>query len=161
MGLSIYKFLQENEQSILAKWQSAVFSQFKNDLPAGSASKGQFTDPVSYNIEKNTAAILKWLLKAADDTALTEALEEICRLRAVQSSKPSEALGFLGTLKQVIHQTVARSKSIHPNTDDLMDVDERIDAIAWQAFDFYCACRAQIYELRVNEIKRMYGRDAG
>jgi hypothetical protein len=105
--------------------------------------------------------IFKWLIKNADDKDLAEALEEICRLRAVQNSKPSEALGFIWALKQVIHQLLANQKIISSNADGLIDVDERIDEIARQSFDFYCACRAQIYELTVNEIKRMYGRDAG
>lgn len=161
MELSIYKVLRENEQHILAKWRSDVFSQVPHELLPGNTAQGQFTDPISYNIEKNTATILKWLIKAADDNDLAEALEEICRLRAVQNSKPSEALGFIGALKHVIHQLLASGKIIRPNADDLRDVDARIDEIAGQAFDFYCACRAQIYELRVNEIKRMYGRDAG
>ena len=160
MELPIYKVLQENEHHILAQWQSNAFSQAHELLP-GNTAKGQFTDPISYNIEKNTAAIFKWLIKATDDNDLAEALEEICRLRAVQNSKPSEALGFIGALKQVIHRTLTSGKLIRSNTDDLIDVDERIDKIAWQAFDFYCACQAQIYELRVNEIKRMYGRVVG
>ena len=161
MEFPIYKVLQENEQHILAKWQSNVFSQAPHELLPGNTSKGQFTDPISYSIEKNTAAIFKWLIKAADDNDLAEALEEICRLSAVQNSKPSEALGFIWALKHVIHQLLASGKIICPNADDLMDVDARIDKIVGQAFDFYCACQAQIYELRFNEIKRMYGRDAG
>lgn len=161
MELSIYKLLQKNEQYILSKWQLAVLSHAQNNLLTGNTSKGQFTDPVSYIIEKNTAAILKWLIKAADDNDLAEPLEEICRLRAVQNNKPSEALGFIFVLKQIIRESLERENLIRQYAVELGNVDERIDEIAGQAFDFYCACQAQIYELRVNEIKRMYGRDAG
>ena len=161
MELPIYEVLQRNEQHILAEWRSKVFSQVPHVSLSGSTSKSQFTDPISYNIEKDTAVIFKWLIKNADDKDLAEALEEICRLRAVQNSKPSEALGFIWALKQVIHQLLANQKIISSNADGLIDVDERIDEIARQSFDFYCACRAQIYELTVNEIKWLYGRDAG
>ena len=161
MELPIYEVLQENEQHILAQWQSNVFGQACRELLPGNTSRGQFTDPISYNIEKNTAAIFKWLIKAAADDDLAEALEEICRLKAIQEEKPSEALSFIFALKQIIYELLKDEKQIRQNKDELAKVNERIDKIALRAFDYYCACCAQIYELRVNEIKRMYGRVAG
>ena len=39
--------------------------------------------------------------------------------------------------------------------DQVLLLDSRIDALALRAFDVYMGCREQVYELRVNEVKRM------
>jgi len=162
MELAIKKILNEKKQQILLKWQSAAFSSYQNhDFLNGNKKTGRFLNPISYVTEKSTREILGCLINDENDMKLFTPLEEICRLRAIQESKPAEALKFIFDLKQIIREELTDENQSNYWAVELWDVDRRIDEIGLLAFDVYSDCRAKICELRINEMKRMYGRDAG
>jgi len=162
MELSINEALNKKKQHILSKWQLAAFSTYANhDLLMGKKQRSRFSDPIAFVIEESTKEIFEWLLKDGNQVDLFTPLEEICRLRAIQEIKPSEALHFIFDLKQIIREELTDENQTNYWAVELWDVDKRIDEIGWLAFDIYSDCRAKICELRINEIKRMVGRDAG
>lgn len=150
--------LNKKEPQILSRWQAAALSPYENALHlSGQKPKGRFADPISYLMMNNTREIWKWLIKAENDPDIVKPLEEICRMKAVQEPRPSKALSFIFDLKQIIREELEHE---HGDWESgLRDIDRRIDETALLAFDIYSECRARIYEIKVNETKRMYGRD--
>ncbi|CFX70849.1 RsbT co-antagonist protein RsbRD, N-terminal domain [Syntrophomonas zehnderi OL-4] len=162
MELSIYTAISEKKPKILSKWQaSASTSHAKQDPLIVNTKKGRFTNPMAYIIEKNAEEIFEWLIKPDDNLDLLTPLQEICKLRAIQDFKPAEALKFIFTLKQIIRDELAEGDQTNNWSIEIWDVDKRIDEIGLHAFDIYSDCQAKIYEIKMNEIKRLYGRDAG
>ena len=161
MALTINQTLQEKKQQILSRWQSSAFSYQNQDLLRGQKQDGRFSNPIAYVIDKNTREIYEWLIKDEKDMDLFTPLEEICRFRAVQDIKPAEALRFIYALKQIIRDELMDEIQNSDVKAQLWDVDQRIDEIGLLAFNIFSDYRARIYEIRIDEIKRMYGRDAG
>lgn len=149
--------LIKKKQQVLKKWQGTAFSSQR--ITTGGKPEGRFSDPVSYVVKANTEAMLEWLLEDQGD--LRVPLEEICRLKAVEETRPAEALGFIFALKQIISEELAGDHEIEIGAEELWKLDKRIDEMGLLAFDIYYDCRAKIYELRINEIKRLNGRGAG
>lgn len=154
---SVYQTLNIIKPQILAQWQAVSFAG--DEGISAKMPAGPFADPVYHLIKKNTEAILEWLFDGGNEEDLFIPLEEICRYRAVEEIRPAEALKFVFALKQIIRDELVSEKGHW--ADELLDIDKRIDNIALLAFDVYSECRSRIFELRVNEIKRMYGRDRG
>jgi len=149
--------LSKKKQQVLKKWQAAAFSSQR--ITTGGKPEGRFSDPVSYVVKANTEAMLEWLLEVQGDLRIP--LEEICRLKAVEETRPAEALGFIFALKQIIREELAGDQEIEIGAEELWKLDQRIDEMALLAFGIYCDCREKIYELKINEIKRLFRRDAG
>jgi len=161
MELSMYKQLQNKKQPILAKWQTFALSNHENlELIKAPKNQGRFSNPAAYVTEKNTGKIFDWLIKEENNVELLIPLEEICCLRAVQNVKPSQALQFIPALKQIIRDELDEAIS-RKRADDLWELDKRIDEITMLAFDIYSDCLDRIKQIKINEIKRLYGRDAG
>lgn len=158
MEYRIHKSLNRKKQQILLKWQPEVYgSHISKDPAAAQKSEGRFTNPFGYVIEKNTAEMLDWLFDNENKVDLNGPLEEICRHKALQDGRPSEALSFIFALKPIIRKEL-RDEG---HGQELLEIDKRIDEMALLAFDIYSDCRARICEIKMNEIKRMYGRESG
>jgi hypothetical protein len=76
------------------------------------------------------------------------------KIRAVQPFAPSEAVGFVLRLREIIRAELGGVAADPRFASELADLDAQIDRIALVAFDTFVECREQVYELRVNEVKR-------
>lgn len=161
MESALYKLLNKKKPQILSKWQPVALSYANNAPVIAQKNKGRFSDPMSYVIIKNTEEILNWVIKAEKNMDLVIPLDEICKIKAIQDLKPREALSFIFFLKQIIREEIEDQSKINDWAVELWELDKRIDEVGLLAFDIYSECRTRIYDLRVNEIKRMYGRDEG
>lgn len=68
------------------------------------------------------------------------------RLRAVQDFTPSQAVGFVYLLRDILQEQFAAG--VPPN------VQKRIDTTALLAFDLYMKCREEISDIKVREAQR-------
>jgi hypothetical protein len=62
-------------------------------------------------------------------------------------------VSFVFLLKRVIRAEIKEAAD-RAAADELAEIDAQIDQIALFAYDIYVKCREQVYELRVNEVKR-------
>lgn len=162
MELTLNKSLHAKKQQILSRWQSLAMSSYENHLLLNGKTKaGRFSDPVAYVTMDNTNKIYDLLICEENNAEILAPLEEICRLRAVQDINPSSALSFIPALKQLVREELKDEIKSGMYSDELTEFDKRIDDIARLAIDAYSSCRARIDEIRINEIKRLNGRDAG
>jgi hypothetical protein len=159
MDLSLNQQLQEKKQSILAKWQHYVLnSDESHQMLIADKNKGRFSNPAAYVSGKNTDKIFDCLINVDENMDIITPLHDICRLRAVQDVKPSQALQFIPMLKQIIRDELSESQK-SKFEKEIWDLEKHIDKISLLAFDIYVECKNKINEIRIDEIKRLYGRD--
>jgi hypothetical protein len=162
MKSSIYEALNEKKQQIIFQWQSAAFDAYGCNIALlRQKPDGRFSNPIVYALEKTTHEIVNLLIKSSNIDEFAGPLDEVCRLMAIQGSKPSQALGFIFALKQIIKVQLRDENGANYWAAELGEINNFIDQMGLLAFDIYSECRAGIYEIKVSEIKRMYGRDAG
>jgi hypothetical protein len=134
--------LIEHKAEILAKWLDQALLQY----PA-MTQPGQFQNPIGYRLKESLSVLLDGLMNPEGVIGAQEALEGIMRIGAVQDSSASRAVVFVFALKQIIRTRFG---------DEIaMTFDNRIDVLALQAFDLFVKCREQLYELKINESRRM------
>jgi hypothetical protein len=84
-----------------------------------------------------------------DTDQLLGALDGIIRIRSVQDFTPSETVGFVFRLKDVIREVVGEVGE----ENDFGDLESRIDRVALLAFEKYTECREQLHRVRNREIE--------
>jgi hypothetical protein len=108
--------------------------------------KDRFRNPVGHVLREALPALVDELLGEMDVARLTSVLEQIVRMRAVQEFTPSQALGFIFALKDVLR---------HEDPAELTrTIEQRIDQMALLAFDLFVKCREKMDEIRAAEARR-------
>jgi len=80
-------------------------------------------------------------------------LDDLVRLRAVQDFTPAQALAFLFSLKKIIRDELREANHDAPH-EELFEFEARIDRLALSAFEIYARCREQLFEIRMNQMRR-------
>ena len=147
--------LLEKREAIARRWLEVVLATY----PGGSGAlfareKDPFANPVGHSLRVGTERILDALLDGAEVGEIRESLHEIMKIRAVQQFAPSRAVAFVFRLKEVVRAELEGAAEDRQFSRELAELDAQIDRIALAAFDSYVGCREQVYELRINDVKR-------
>ena len=148
--------LQDKQQAINKRWLDDIYALYHKDV-AGflKNQKDPFANPVGEALRKNTRGIVNCVVAPElDAEALCGHLQEIIKIRAIQDPAPSKALSFIFLLKGALRGEIERDKKIELSASDRDVLENRIEQTLLFAFDIYMKCREQLYELRVNEMKR-------
>ena len=150
----ITEILNNKKEAIVRKWIDLIL----NSYPAEAANflklkKNQFGNPIGHTITINAEKIFDELINDCDLEKIKFLLDEIIRIRAVQSFSPSQALGFLFDLKKTIRDEFSAELSEKDIPDELSKLDLLIDQMVLIGFDLYMGLREKIFKIRVNEIK--------
>ncbi len=153
--ISLGDLLQKNKDSIIEKWLEDVFATYPDDSSALlKDQKDPFANPVGTSLRKGTRGIFEALLDGPNVEAIRRHLHEIIKIRAVQQFSASKAVGFVFLLKEALRGKLGSAAGDPRLSSDLTRIEEQIDRIALDAFDIFVHYREQVYELRVNELKR-------
>jgi hypothetical protein len=113
----------------------------------------QFQNPIGYKLKEGLSILFDGLVLPENRAAVSSALENILRIRAVQDIYASQAVAFVFMFKKIIGEKFPAAAARFPNEHAALEL--RIDGLALAAFDFYVKCREQIYEIKANERKRV------
>jgi hypothetical protein len=149
--------MSRKRSSIVEKWFDRILDTYPEDTSRFlRKEKDPFANPVRGTIVQGIEGVYDEILKDRENPeTLTAFLDKVIRIRAVQDFSPSQALAFVFSLKTVIREVLDKEIREHRLHDPLRLLESRIDALALRAFDVYMGCREEMYELRVNEVKRM------
>ncbi len=111
--------------------------------------KDPFHNPVGTGLRRELAAVVDGLVRGAAPGELAEPLDRVVRIRAVQDMAPSAAVGFVLELKALLRREVGPELE----AAELEQLDGWVDRLMLAAFDVYAACREQVSEIRVHEIR--------
>ena len=148
--------MSRKRPSIVEKWFDRILDTYPEDTSKFlKREKDPFANPVRHSILQGIEGVYDELLEEGErPEALNTFLDNVIRIRSVQDFSPSQALAFIYHLKTVIRDVLGKEIREGHLYDQLFYMESRVDALALRAFDVYMGCREEIYELRVNEVKR-------
>jgi hypothetical protein len=158
--MKLSNLLLEKKSAIVKKWLNEIYDSYPVDT--SQFLKGQtdrFLNPVGYTFSQAIEGLFdEIILNDTVSEKLLLLLDNIIRIKAVQSSNPSYAVSFIFLLKQAIRTTLAKEIREQQHVEALQRTESRIDDTALLAFNIYMKCREKIHEIKVKEVKTMYFR---
>ncbi len=150
--MSLRESILENKLVIAEKWLDAVLASYHADgAHFFKKQKDQFANPLGYSA-RNGLEKMVVLLAKGEESNLPAELIQFIKLRAVQTFKPSEAIGFIFVLKKIIAATCGQD-IVSANFSEWQNIESNVDKLAMQVFDLYMADRELIYKIKVEEFK--------
>ncbi len=152
--IMIKELLLRREKAIVDKWIQSIIVTY----PAKTSSflrlqKDQFRNPLGHIISESAKRIFDEIIDEFDPERVKLALSDIIKVRAVQNFSPSQAVGFIFFLKQVIEAEIAYEIKNDETSEELKIIEHRIDRTALTAFDLYMEAKEKVFQLRMNEVK--------
>ena len=151
MSNSLNTLLAQNQEVILEKWLNlrlAIFSKQKQSLIM--TQMDQFQNPIRHQLHEGLKVILENFDKKGEK--FIEALEQICRILAIQDFPPSKATALFYELKGIVRK-LAKKTGVGFNAKDWVEFNSTIESMTLETVDCYCAQREKIYQLKVDESK--------
>jgi hypothetical protein len=137
------------------RWLDYALATYAKDAAATfEREKDPFANPVGDCLRKGTQGIFDALLNGQDAGTIRKSLHEMVKVRAVQEFSASQAVGFVFQLKRAVREALGKDAADPALASDLADFDEHVDRVGLTAFDIFVACRQQVWELRIREVKR-------
>jgi hypothetical protein len=111
-----------------------------------------FTNPVGGTARQTMQTVLDELLDEADPEKLSQLLDPLIHIRAVQTMfTPSQAIAFVIDLKSIIRQVLGPDLQSPAQVAELQRFENRIDRLLLIAFDIFIRCREKIYHMKATE----------
>ena len=150
--MQLRDLLESKKAAIVDRWCDLTLRVYpRQSAQLMLREKDRFQNPVGRVTRESLESLFDGLRTGLPVEEMSEALDGIVRIRAVQDLSPSAALAFLFDLKEAIRDEVGVDG--FPE-GDLSELEAAIDRLALQAFDQFAVCREKIHELRIGEIKR-------
>lgn len=144
--------LEEKRERILKRWLELILETYPADTRNFLRNhRNQFTNPVGHALVQGLSALYEQLSKGEESPGGHEAVERLVRIRAVQDMPPSQALGFIPALKEILREELG-SFIVH-DPERIRELEAGVDRMALMAFDVYSRCREQLYEIHVRELR--------
>lgn len=149
--MSLEEILQKKRQAIKERWLDLVLADYAPDSSKFLKNKkDQFANPVGHTLTQGLGILCDALMDGRDASEVDDTLEDVIRIRAVQELPPSVGVGFLQAVKRAVELEAGKSL----DAAALRTFDQRVDRMALRAFDLYMACRAKIFEIRIDSLRR-------
>ena len=140
----------KHRDEILERWIDRVVDSYPDETAKFLRSKADpFANPVGVGLREGLAELLDGVIEGVDPEELAPALDRVIRVRAVQEFSPSQAVGFIFELKDLLWEVTGApggEKSQH-------SYDADIDRLGLFAFDVYAKCREEMWRIRAREIR--------
>ncbi|MFH1132071.1 MAG: RsbRD N-terminal domain-containing protein [Pseudomonadota bacterium] len=154
--MKLRELLGQKRATVKKAWLDKLLATYPADTAAFlKREKDPFANPVGRTLINATESILDVLFGESEVGVAAVQLEQIIRIRSVQEFSPSEVIGFIFGLKEVLRKLLEEELKNLEFVSEFFELESRIDQLALLAVDSHSKCREEIYELRVNETKRM------
>lgn len=150
---TMQKWMMEKKAVLLPQWIEAFFSVYTAETVNFFHSKsGQFANPVGYSACEGLEMVYDGLTREVDLQELRSAIDKIIRIRAVQDLPATQAVAFIFQLKRLLRQELLKQGDNLKH--ELAAIESAIDALALEIFAAYSACREQLYQIKLAEMKK-------
>lgn len=150
--MEIKKLLIEKKETILDKWIDQALATYPVEgYKIFKSRKDQFANPVGFAVRSGLSNLYKVFCGEMEIGRVPEILEYFIKIRSVQDFAPSEAVGFIFTLKRIVIEEYKQEKKVDPEIEDLLVFEEGIEKTAMMVFDLYMASREKLNRVRLNE----------
>lgn len=152
--MKLHDLLIENKGAILDKWIDLVLASYPADASRiFKKQKDRFANPVGYNVSHCLAELYDALVEKTDLKLVLPVIEELVKVRAVQTFSPSDAVSFVYILKQVVKEECEKEGMNSFDLQEWFDFETQADVVAYTVFDLYMTSRERLYQVRINELK--------
>jgi hypothetical protein len=152
--MTLKDLLHSRRATIAKRWLEKTLGTYAPDAAAFfDRQKDPFANPVGQVLRTGTRVMVDCLLDGMDAQKICGCLEQIVKIRSIQDFTPARAVSFIFLLRRVIREELSRELD-SSRLIELEEFDTRIDQMALFAFDIYAKCRENLYDLRVDEVKR-------
>lgn len=146
--------LRPHQDAIARRWGEAILATYPEQAAAVfGREQDRFANPVGHSVRTGVNGVVAALCDGLDEAQIRAGLREIIQVRAVQQFSPAQAVGFVFQLKAVVRH-VLEGEGRPAAAPELAALDGVVDRVALAAFEVFTACREQVYELRLEEVKR-------
>ena len=143
------------EQQIVDAWVEAALAHYgATTVCFLKCEQDAFANPFGVTLRNSPTAIFQSLSQELQDHQVGPYLDEIIKVQAIQDLAPSQALGFLFGIKEIIRRELGARLNEPGLLLEVIWMDERVDQLVLMAFDIYMRRREKLYELRVEDVKR-------
>lgn len=152
--MRLESLLVRNKRAIIDDWFNLLVETYPADSAQFLKREGDpFANPIGSSARSGLGAVFDELLGGMDPQPLTDFLDPIIRIRAVQNFSPSQATGFIFLLKKALRKNLSKDISTQDLFDEMPEFESKIDELALLAFDIYMECREKLYQLKEKEVK--------
>ncbi|HEY9073569.1 MAG TPA: RsbRD N-terminal domain-containing protein [Desulfobaccales bacterium] len=153
--MKLLSLLSERKTSLTDRWLKRIFESYPPQTAIFlKKEKDQFDNPVGHLLSQGLRGIVETLIQKKDRDQVVAALDEVIRIRALQNFSPSQALAFIFLLKNVMREELAPELKDGQFSQELQEMESRIDGLALLGFDAYTQRREKLNEIRVTEVKQ-------
>jgi hypothetical protein len=146
--------LSVKSPAIFEKWLNILLASYSPEMAQLlKKNKDPFSNPLAHQMSRGLTALLTVLLEEQGGEEARAALDEVIRILALKDIPPSQAMGFLFHLKQVLREELAAELQDPTLAPEMAEVESFIDGLALLGFDVYMERRERLCELKVSEVK--------
>jgi hypothetical protein len=150
------EYFFDKKDKILDDWLKHLMLHYDyNKLDYLEKEKDPFLNPVKYIFTSALESIFAYIFDGEELEAVYQNIEKLIKLLALNGPKASEALGPFVFFKHYINALFMSSFSLEEKMEEYNEIMNIFDNLLLKIFDMYVQCREKIYEVRINEIKRM------
>ncbi len=154
----IKKLLQQKKDIIVSKWIQSIIDTYPVETSSFlRQQKNRFSNPIGHIISETAEKIFEAILSGNQSLEIKILLNDIIKVRAVQDFIPSQAAGFILSLKNIIREELKEEIKDAKMFDEFLEILCGVDRVALIAFDLFMEAREKIFQLRMNEINNRIG----
>lgn len=153
--MKLTNLLSEKKSAVLNRWYDAILNTYPSDTSSFlKQQKNPFLNPVGSTIFQGIEDLFNELLQCKmEGERVSQFLDNIIRIRAVQDFTPSQCISFILFLKKVIREEIKDELATQHLYDELQELESKIDEMSLLAFDIFMKCREKLYQMKVNELQ--------
>ena len=103
--MDIGDLLRQKRSSVLGRWSEMIREAYPAETGRFLQEReDRFANPVGHTIARTTEVLYDALVERTSPDALSEHMDAMIRIRAVQDFSPAQAVGFVFGLKEAIRQ---------------------------------------------------------
>jgi len=154
--MTFESLLAERKAELSTMWADLILQTYpKETQKVWSRQKDRFQNPVGAAIHEATGELFESLIDWQDASEIANSLDKLIRIRSVQDFTPSQAISFVFLLKKLLRDEYFKTMKKDGTLEDLLRFEAKIDNLAMMAFDIYSKSREEIFQFRVDEVKRL------
>lgn len=146
-----------NKSNILDEWYKCMVSSLYNSDETNYImnEKDSFINPSGFILRAALTDIFEYLFEEKELDKIDVSLEKFTKLLALKGNDAEQILAPLFLLKSKIITIIESLYSSDKGYNEISKTLSRFDSIILRVFNFYLKAREKIYEIRVNEVKRL------
>lgn len=155
--MNLDNLLTKKKSAIMGRWFDLVIETYPSETAKFfKGQKNPFANPVGSTILQGIEGLFEEIIQGVDieSEKISTFLDNIIRIRAVQDFSPSQAVSFIFLLKQIIREELREEIRDNKISEELLDLESKIDNLALLSFNIYMECREKINKFKAMEMQQ-------